>query len=265
MLVLSRKLKERIVLPTVHTAIQVLEIKRGTVRLGIDAPPEVTVLREEVPDRRKEWASSESRPADHPAVNGRNDPLTRQLLDRLKAHAVGLGLLRLQLNTGLAEEARTVLSALQQDFQLLLHGVEGELDRPPTKSVAKAHRRALLVEDDSSQREMLALCLRQSGLEVDTAGDGADALDYLRCHDRPDVVLLDMGLPRVDGPTIVREVRRNPAFVGLKIFGVSGHAPEEFDLEQGPAGVDRWFRKPFDPSLLVHDLSEELSNSVCGV
>ena len=48
MLVLSRKLKQKIVLPTVNVTLQVVDIRQGQVRLGIDAPPEVTVLREEV-------------------------------------------------------------------------------------------------------------------------------------------------------------------------------------------------------------------------
>src|SRR5262249_1097499 len=101
--------------------------------------------------------------------------------------------------------------------------------------------------------------LRRSGLQVDTAGDGADALDYLRSRGRPDVVLLDMGLPRGGGPTTVREIRRDPTCAGLKIFGGTGDAPGEFDLHQGPAGGDRWFQKPVDPSVLLHDLTELLA------
>ena len=64
--------------------------------------------------------------------------------------------------------------------------------------------------------------LRMSGLEVVTAGDGSDALDYLRKEGRPDVVLLDMGLPRFDGAATLKEIRRTPALAGLKVFAVSG-------------------------------------------
>jgi CheY-like chemotaxis protein len=164
------------------------------------------------------------------------------LLGRLTATGVGLGLLRLQLDAEHTVEARATLAALQNDFQLLLHGVAGELAARPRSSPATVPKRqkALLVEDDGNQRELPAGFLRQSGLVVDTAGDGADALDYLRTRGTPDLVLLDMGLPRVDGPTTVREIRRDPAFAGLKIFGVTGRLPGEFDLAYGPAGVDRW-------------------------
>ena len=267
MLVLSRKLKEKIVLPTVRTAIQVVEIKGGVVRLGIEAPPEVTILREEVVGRAAEWKREEAPPPSRTAVNGSCGPLTGPMLRRLKFTGMGLGLLRLHLDAGSMENARALLAALQEDFQLLLHGVEGCLEgsAPQKPAAAAKQQKALLVEDDRTQRDLLAGFLRRSGLEVATAGDGADALDYLRSHGKPDVVLLDMGLPRVDGPTMVREVRRNPAYAGLKIFAVTAHRPEEYDLGSGPTGVDGWFQKPLDPQELLQDLQEELDLRLCKV
>jgi len=101
--------------------------------------------------------------------------------------------------------------------------------------------------------------LRLSGLEVDTAGDGCDALDYLKTRGRPDVVLLDMGLPRCDGATAVREIRRNPALAGLKIFAISGSLPEDYNVAQGPGGVDRWFQKPINPEEFLQQLNRELA------
>jgi hypothetical protein len=67
------------------------------------------------------------------ALSSKADQNTRQLRDRLKTTGVGLGLLRLQLDAGMTEEARTTLSSLQNDFQLLLHGVK-ETERPLVKS-----------------------------------------------------------------------------------------------------------------------------------
>jgi carbon storage regulator CsrA len=257
MLVLSRKLNEKIVLPTLGTTIQVLAIKRGVVRLGIDAPPEIPIRRAEVPDQTAEWGREEANAEAPTAIPGCLDRFICQVRDRLRTGSAGLGLLRLYLDGGWTDDARTTLAALHRDLQLLLRGVEGEAENLSSRSTHAAKRhKALLVEDDRMECELLAGYLRQSGLEVDTAGDGANALDYLRARDKPDVVLLDMGLPRVDGPTIVREIRRNPALAGLKIFGVSGHCADEFDLDRGPMGVDRWFQKPFDPEILLHDLVE---------
>ena len=262
MLVLSRKLSEKIVLPTMNVAIQVVAIKGGTVRLGVDAPQAVPVLREEIPDRAAEWGSRAIRPGESWPDKAESGKFWRPLRERVKSTAAGLGLLRLQLDIGLAEEARATLASLQRDFQVLCFGVEGESEVSPTSPPIKTRKpqKALLVEDNCNERELLAGFLRQSGLEVDTAGDGSDALDYLDSHGKPDVILLDMGLPRVDGPTMVRQLRSNPTYADLKIFGVSGHLPEEFDLECGPRGIDRWFHKPVDPAALVHDLAEEL----CG-
>ena len=109
---------------------------------------------------------------------------------------------------------------------------------------------------------MLAGFLRTAGLDVDTAGDGADALDYLHSHVQPDVVLLDMGLPRCDGASMVRQLRRDPAYAGLKIFAVTGFLPDQFDLARGPGGVDRWFHKPINPEALLQDLKCELDGAL---
>jgi len=58
------------------------------------------------------------------SVHGKNNRFTSQLRDRLKTTSMGLGLVRLQMDVGLTEEASTTLASLQDDFQLLLHGVE---------------------------------------------------------------------------------------------------------------------------------------------
>lgn len=264
MLVLSRRVHEKILLPTINTTVQVVAVKPGVVRLGISAPPDVVVLREELHDRAVEW--DQQPPAAGPAPSAaRPDQLARQVSERLQATAVALGLARLQLDLGLAADARESLVRLQEGVQLLLHGVNGESEPFPPPPPARPARRALLVEDDHNERELLAGLLRLSGFEVATAGDGCDALDYLHTHDRPDVVLCDMVLPRCDGPTVVRELRRDPAYAGLKIFGVTGHLPEEFGLAGGPAGIDRWFCKPLDPAALIRDLSQELDQSSCPV
>src|SRR5262249_452801 len=149
---------------------------------------------------------------------------------------------------GLIQDAEATLAAMSKEFQLLQRQLdtEPEASRPPVPA-RPSKSKALLVEDNPNERELLAMFLRMAGVDVDTAGGGADARDYLHPPEPPDGVLLVMGLPRWDGPATVREIRRDPAQAGLKIFAVTGHAQEEFDLGQGPAGVDRWFRKPVDP------------------
>src|SRR5262249_53908914 len=125
--------------------------------------------------------------------------------------------------------------------------------------------KALLVEDDANQRELLAGFLRMSGIDVATAGDGCAALDYLHSHPCPDLVLLDMGLPRCDGPTAVRLIRSEAAYRDLKIFAVTGASPDELGVETGPAGINRWFRKPLDPTALLQELRQEMAPHSCDV
>jgi len=121
------------------------------------------------------------------------------------------------------------------------------------------------VEDNQNERELLAGFLRMAGFDVVTAGDGADALDYLSAKAPPDFMLLDMIMPRCDGPATVRTIRANPQLAGLKIFAVSGISPGELRLESGPAGVDRWFPKPVNPNTLVQALNRELATSDLGI
>jgi carbon storage regulator CsrA len=253
MLVLSRRLNESIVFPGVHAAVRVLDIRRGIVRLGIDAPPDVVVMRQEVQQRQAEWATE---PARAPAPV----PSTAKISDaKLQEASVLLGVAPLQLQVGFVEAAQMTLEQSRQELEALRRDT-GRTTEVPDRQPAR-RRKALLVEDNTNERELLARFLRQAGIDVDTAGDGADALDYLQRGSAPDVVLLDMGLPRCDGPTAVRKIRRDPRTAGLKVIAVTGHMQDEFDLSSGPNGVNRWFQKPVDPEALVRCLSEELAGA----
>jgi len=256
-LVLSRRPNEKIVFPATEIAVQVLSIKPGAVRLGIEAPPEVEVLREELAANIGYQAGG-SRRSDNMA-RPRLAALEGLVQKRLAIAEKGLAVLREQLLAGLHRDALLTLDELQEDVRLLEERLGSETRNvlhPPTGK-ATPRRKALLVEDNPQERELMALFLRSEGLDVDTAGDGCDALDYLRTRGRPDVVLLDMGLPRVDGPTTVQQIRSDPCCAGLKIFAVSGRSAEEYKLPIGPAGVDRWFQKPVDPMSLIENLARE--------
>ena len=245
MLVLSRRLKEKIVFPDIDTAVQVLTVRGNVVRLGIDAPPDVVVLREEVPE------DPGVRPDDAGEVR-------HALRNRLNAAAVSLALLRCQLRAGDPEAAEKTLDTLEQELQNLRRQVEGGLgtrpNRPKPAQTARP-RRALLVEDDHNERELLAGLLRMAGMDVVTADDGGDALTSLQKGDRPDVILMDLGLPRCDGLTAIREVRREPRWRDVKIIAVTGQEPNRLGIDPAEAGIDRWFHKLLDPQALLRDLN----------
>ena len=107
--------------------------------------------------------------------------------------------------------------------------------------------RILLVEDDPSIREVTAIGLRAAGFEVDTASDGAAGLERWR-QARPDLVLLDVMLPRLDGLEVCREIRREST-VPIVILTARG---DTIDVVVGlEAGADDYVRKPFEMPELV--------------
>ncbi|MCY2967177.1 MAG: response regulator [Planctomycetota bacterium] len=116
--------------------------------------------------------------------------------------------------------------------------------------------RALLVEDDPNERELLAGLLGMNGCDCATAADGIEALDYLASHERPDVVLLDMMMPRCDGPSTLRAIRSQPRLADLKVFCVSGTPPQDLGVATGPGGIDGWYSKPLNP--------RKLWDAICG-
>jgi carbon storage regulator CsrA len=119
MLVLSRRLNERIVFPGFKASVEIVGVKAGVVRLGINAPPDVTVLREEVPDRVKEWGEEPQQPENEDLV-ARLRKHNRILRHRLLSCSADLKLLRRQLRMGFYDDAETTLDKIQQDV-LLLH------------------------------------------------------------------------------------------------------------------------------------------------
>jgi carbon storage regulator len=118
MLVLARQLNERIVMPTVPATIEIVAIKTGGVRLGIDAPPEVTILREEVLRRgsASPAAVAAAAGADAETCLGR---VKHVLRNRLHTVAVGLDLLRQQLETSAVPGLEAMLRRMEGEVRTL--------------------------------------------------------------------------------------------------------------------------------------------------
>jgi len=107
--------------------------------------------------------------------------------------------------------------------------------------------RILLVEDDPSIREVATLGLRAAGFEVSTAADGVGGLDRFRA-DPPDLVLLDIMLPRLDGLDVCRAIRREST-TPIVMLTARG---DTIDIVVGlEAGADDYVRKPFEMAELV--------------
>lgn len=255
MLVLSRREGERIVFPTIGVAVEVLRLKGNTARLGIDAPRSISVLRDELSTP----ASADAEAAGAKLLK-EAPRLSHQVRNQLHTATLALHLFKRQLEKGMVDDAETSFRKVLDQFE----AIEQEAARKAEPSSKPARPTTLVVDDDANESELLAGCLRMSGYDVATAGDGADALDYLSRNGCPDLMLLDMIMPRVDGPATVRAVRRNPAYRAMKVFAISGSSAASAGVLEGPGGVDRWFRKPLDPTYLMREIAEEFNKTPCG-
>ncbi|MER7421091.1 response regulator transcription factor [Micromonospora peucetia] len=108
--------------------------------------------------------------------------------------------------------------------------------------------RVLVVEDDASIREVTALGLRRAGFRVDTARDGREALAAWRTRP-PDLIVLDVMLPGLDGFEVCREIRRTSGVPILMLTARTDTVDVVVGLE---CGADDYLRKPFDlPELMA--------------
>ena len=107
--------------------------------------------------------------------------------------------------------------------------------------------RILLVEDDPSIREITALGLRAAGFTVETASDGVEGVERWR-QDRPDLVLLDVMLPRLDGLEVLRAIRREATTPVVMLTARADTIDVVVGLE---SGADDYVRKPFEMPELV--------------
>ncbi len=107
--------------------------------------------------------------------------------------------------------------------------------------------RVLIVDDDPSLAEMLGIILRSEGMEVSHCADGAGALEAFRNH-RPDVVLLDLMLPGVDGVEVCRRIRAESVVPIVMLTARTDTTDVVAGLE---SGADDYVTKPFNPQELV--------------
>nr|WP_241836576.1 response regulator [Streptomyces sp. CB01249] len=123
------------------------------------------------------------------------------------------------------------------------------LRRAYSRRVSGACGRVLVVDDNKVIRQLIRVNLELEGFEVVTAGDGAECLDLVH-RVRPDVITLDVVMPRLDGLQTATRLRSDPRTRHLPLAIVSACTPYEVDSGVA-AGVDAFLAKPFEPTELV--------------
>jgi CheY-like chemotaxis protein len=110
--------------------------------------------------------------------------------------------------------------------------------------------RVLVVDDAAAIRELIAVNLELEGYDVDRAGDGEEALAAI-ARQRPDVITLDVMMPRLDGFSTIERLRSDPATADIPVVLVTGRASAADRARGEQLRVDGYLSKPFEPSELV--------------
>lgn len=137
--------------------------------------------------------------------------------------------------------------------------VEGEVTpipfpREATTKVTRPPRRVLIVDDNVDAAELLGDWFRDRGDQVHTVYDGLDAVDAAQSF-RPEVVLLDIGLPGMDGYEVARELRKQTDLGEVVLVAITGYGQASDRARSADAGFDHHFVKPID----VHELDAILA------
>jgi len=118
--------------------------------------------------------------------------------------------------------------------------------------------KVLLVEDNEMNRDMLSRRLARKGYEVAIAVDGRQGVD-MASSETPDVILMDMSLPVIDGWEATRQIKANPALASIPVIALTAHAMAG-DREQAlGAGCDDYDTKPIELPRLLEKIAAQLA------
>ena len=244
MLVLSRRVEDSIVFPDLGISIEILHLKGKSVRVGVDAPIEVKVLRGELETANRVC----SRKFD---LKGETEHEVRNKLNTLN---IATGFARKLIERGEYNLAANKLYEALSDIEGV--AIEGKQAESKIGSTNDDSLSALLVEDVENEREMLAGFLRLHGVQVATAPDGESAINYLESNTKPDFMMVDIGLPGISGADLILDVRSNPAFDGVKLFAISGQSPQQANINMSENRIAKWFQKPLRPNHLILEIEQ---------
>jgi len=108
----------------------------------------------------------------------------------------------------------------------------------------------LTVDDSASIRRTIKIALTAEAFEVTEAADGAEGLRHAQAR-KFDLIITDVNMPVMDGLTMIREMRKNPAHAGVPILFLTTESDSGMKAEAKAAGATGWVTKPFDPDNLI--------------
>ena len=172
-------------------------------------------------------------------------------IDRTGQHNQGLGIGLALVRTLVQMHGGSVTATSPglgkgSEFTVRLQLAEGPArieERPPEHSEERLLVRVLVVDDNVDAADSLGMLLRLLGAEALVVHDGSSALRALHSFE-PDLVLLDLGMPRMDGYEVARRIRRQPEFQHITIIAMTGWGQEEDRRRTKAAGFDHHLIKP---------------------
>ena len=116
-------------------------------------------------------------------------------------------------------------------------------------------RTILTVDDSTSMRQMVKATLQSAGYDVVEAADGQEALEWARGN-TVDLVISDVNMPRMDGITLVGQLRALPSYRLTPLLLLTTESSQEKKMEGKRAGATGWIVKPFNPAQLLTTLNK---------
>jgi CheY-like chemotaxis protein len=134
------------------------------------------------------------------------------------------------------------------------HQVGSRAEVSMSPACAQGRKRVLVADDNYDSATSLGILLNDAGYDVRTAGDGGQALETA-AQFHPDIVLLDIGMPRLNGYEVARQIRRQPWGRGVLLVALTGWGGAEHRQQTAAAGFDHHLTKPVDPAALTRLLA----------
>ncbi|QUV85331.1 response regulator [Chloracidobacterium aggregatum] len=119
--------------------------------------------------------------------------------------------------------------------------------------------RILVVEDNADSREILTLELEAEGYEVCAVGDGLSAVEAA-AQFHPDVIVMDISLPNLDGLEATRRIKAQPALARVPVIALTAHAMTEDEARFRAAGCDAYLAKPASPDAVQRVVQQLLAH-----
>lgn len=277
MLVLSRQQDQKVLFPNLGITVEIVSIKGRNVKLGIDAPPAVRIIREELAD---EWdfKQREMAPYADPLTKSGQPSSNHALKKQLEqiGHLVQVAQEKLtkgQVNDAIehVESALTNLSNLDQSIEC----EPAEFVREQTKKYVtqladsnghdkaslsnnSTHKwKALLVEGDAKERKLITKALGSSGITVNVANNDEEAIAFLTANETPDFVLIDMESPKITGSEAIEFIRENDEFSDLPIYGVSRLNRSDAKFRKGNDEGLGWLAKRIEGGQMIKRILDD--------